>query len=130
MKWSILRLIEAPDTGRPAPAPPPSSRPTPAPDSQLPHRGLALRALRQLARGHYLVVGGETAQAFRLDGVPDIVHLAHDLIQRGLVERVDVQDCGAACYALSHAGRDTLRRGERWWGQMNSFERLLVEFTG
>lgn len=51
-------------------------------------------------------------------------------IERRLVDRVELPDCGAACYALSEAGRDTLRRGERWWREMNPFERLLVEFTG
>ena len=128
MKQSLLRLRETPHSERRPPAPPPSQ--SPGPDSQLPHRALALRALRQLARGHYLVVGGETALAVRLAGVPDIVHLAQDLIKRGLVDRVDLPDCGAACYALSEFGRDTLRRGERWWREMNPLERLVVEFTG
>jgi hypothetical protein len=139
MKWSLLRLIEAPHARRRA-APPavrrqngrsPSGPQRDAPpDTQLPHRGLALRALRQLARGHFLVVGGQTAFAVRLAGVPDVVHLAQDLIARGLVEPVDLQECGAPCYTLSAAGRDALDRGEQWWREMTPLQRLVVEFTG
>lgn len=130
MKWPILRLHEALQSNRRSEPPPAPRRETARQETQLPHRGLALRALRQLARGHYLVVGGETASAFRLAGVPDIVHLAQELIRRGLVERVEVPDCGAACYALSETGLDALRRGERWWRSMSPLERLVVEFTG
>ena len=133
MKWSLLRLREAPLSARRSESAH-ARRPHPPAESpaatQLPHRGLALRALRQLARGHYLVVAGESALAVCLAGVPDIVHLAHDLIRRGLVQRVEVQECGAACYELSEAGHDTLRRGEQWWREMSPFERLVVELTG
>lgn len=133
MKWSLLRLREAPVSQR-RPEPARSRRPhapaEPPPSTQLPHRGLALRALRQLARGHYLVVAGESALAVCLAGVPDIVHLAQELIGRGLVQRVEVQECGAACYELSAAGHDTLQRGEQWWHEMSPFERLVVELTG
>jgi hypothetical protein len=129
MKWSMLRLTEAPLSRR---LPPLRQRESAASacDVQLPHRALALRALRQLARGHLLVMGGKTALGVRLAGVSDIVHIADDLIERGLVCRVQVPECGAACYALSDPGRDTLRQGEAWWREMSLFERLLVEFTG
>ena len=68
--------------------------------------------------------------AVRLAGVPDVVHLVDDLIARGLVDKVSVPECGAACYTLSDAGLDALRRGEQWWRELGLFERLLVEFTG
>ncbi|MGE5525773.1 MAG: hypothetical protein ACM3SS_18820 [Rhodospirillaceae bacterium] len=131
MKWSISRLKKAPHAPRrpDGSSAAPRSRPS-ARETQLPHRSLALRALRQLARGHLLVIGGQSALGVRLAGVPDVVHLADDLIERGLVERVEVAECGAPCYALSEAGLDTLRRGERWWREMNPFQRLIVEFTG
>lgn len=127
MKWSLLRLTDAFASPQPEPRRAPDR---PALETRLPHRALALRALRQLARGHYLVIGGKSALGIRLAGVPDIVHLADDLIERGLVDRVDVPECGAPCYTLSEAGRDTLRRGEAWWRAMNPVQRLVVEFTG
>jgi hypothetical protein len=129
MKWSMLRLTEAPLSRRFPPLRQCGSEAA-ACDIQLPHRALALRALRQLARGHLLVMGGETALGVRLAGVADIVHIADDLIERGLLCRVRVPACGAACYALSDLGRDTLARGEAWWHEMSVFERLLVEFKG
>jgi hypothetical protein len=129
MKWSMLRLTEAPPSRRLPPVCQCESEAA-ACDIQLPHRALALRALRQLARGHLLVMGGKTALGVRLAGVADIVHIADDLIERGLLCRVQLPACGAACYGLSDLGRDTLARGEAWWRELSVFERLLVEFTG
>jgi len=125
----MLRLTDAPLTPQSAAIHPRAPQPGGA-NARLPHRALALRALRQLARGHYLVMGGKTALGVHLAGVADIVHIADDLIERGLVSRVEVAQCGAACYTLSDLGRETLTRGEAWWREMTLFERLLVEFTG
>ncbi len=103
---------------------------TPDAESRLPHRPLTLHALRQLARGHYLFVGGQTSFAVRLAGVPDAVHLVDEFIARHLVDRLDLPDCDVACYALSETGRDTLARGEQWWRELTPIQRAVVHITG
>jgi hypothetical protein len=102
----------------------------PAAEARLPHRRLELDALRQLGRGHYLVVDGDTARAIRLAGIRKAAHLADDFVARGLVEPVAVPDLGATCYTLSAAGRDALRHAEQWWRKLTLMQRLKVRFTG
>lgn len=96
---------------------------------RLAHRYLALRALRQLARGHYLVVAGQTSLGVRLEGIADAIHLAEDFIAMRLVEEIRAER-GVQWYAISAFGRDTLRRGEAWWATLGYRERLQVRFGG
>lgn len=97
---------------------------------RLAHRYLALRALRQLARGHYLVVAGRTSLSVRLEGIPEAVHIMDEFIAGGLVEPVRRSPGGATWYALSSFGRDTLRRGEQWWSVLGYMERLQIRLGG
>ena len=110
---------------------PPCIRPGAGGDDggRLAHRYLALRALRQLARGHYLIVAGETSLGVRLEGVPDAVHLVDDFLGGGLVREIRAEQ-GVRWYAISDFGRDTLRRGEAWWATLTAMERLQVRFGG
>jgi hypothetical protein len=96
---------------------------------RLAHRYLALRALRQLARGHYLVVAGDTSLGVRLEGAPDAVHLVDDFLAGGLVRQIRSEK-GVRWYAITDFGRDTLRRGEAWWATLTAMERLQVRFGG
>jgi len=75
-----------------------------------------------LARGRFLHRGGESAYAYVLFGVPNVVLVFEDLLRHGWIE--DMTGNGQ-CYRLSRSGLDALRDGVGWYRSLPLWRRLL-----
>lgn len=81
-----------------------------------------LDALIALAEGRLLTKGGETALAYHLPGVPNVVHVFDDLLGHGWIAPVDRH---GRRYGLTQQGAEALRQGADWYRAQPTWVRLL-----
>lgn len=110
--------------------PKPGGQPKP-----IPHRFLALRALRLLGKGHQLIVAGDASFLVFLDGIPDIALIADYLLEKEWVFPITppsdaIEGTGPVYYALSELGAASLKVAEAWWNELSLKERLRVRLLG
>lgn len=96
----------------------------------IPHRRLALKALRSMRMGNPLVRSGDSAFLTWLDGVPNVIHLFDYLVRNKYVEPLAAQGIASLHYVLTAAGRELHDRGERWWRSLTWREQLTVVLYG